>query len=328
MEPIPDNANEGCVGPSSSSAGHASSCAGCPNQSLCASGAGREVDPAIAEVAQRLSQVRHKILVLSGKGGVGKSSISTQLAWSLACRGYQVGILDIDICGPSVPRMTGVENEEVRRSSAGWVPVFASENLSVMSVAFMLKSRNDAVIWRGPRKNGLIKQFLTEVCWGELDFLIVDSPPGTSDEHISIAQYLQAANIDGSLIVTTPQEVALLDVRKEISFCRKVNLPIIGVVENMTGFICPCCKTESEIFPAVTGGANQLGVDMSVEVLGSIPLDPLLLRSCEAGECFTAKHPDRPAAQRFNQLVDRLLDSSESLRKTREEFKLNQTHEQ
>eukprot|EP00456_Euglypha_rotunda_P005623 TRINITY_DN10950_c0_g1_i1.p1 TRINITY_DN10950_c0_g1~~TRINITY_DN10950_c0_g1_i1.p1 ORF type:complete len:172 (+),score=20.30 TRINITY_DN10950_c0_g1_i1:142-657(+) len=152
--------------------------------------------------------------------------------------------------------MTGVEHEEVRRSAFGWSPVYATENLAVMSVAFMLASKTDAIIWRGPRKTELIKQFLTDVYWDKLDFLIIDAPPGTSDEHITIAQFLKTAKVDGAIIVTTPQEVSLLDVRKEITFCSKTGIPILGVVENMAGFVCPCCKTQTDIFPAVTGGAK------------------------------------------------------------------------
>lgn len=197
------------------------------------------------EIQDRMASITHKIVILSGKGGVGKSSFTAQLAWSLASMGFQVGVLDVDICGPSMPRMFNVESDEVRKSSFGWSPVYASENIAVMSIGFMLENRNAAVVWRGPRKNGLIKQFLTDVYWGELDFLLIDTPPGTSDEHISIAQYLKSVEIDGAVIVTTPQEVALLDVRKEITFCNKVGIPILGVVENMSGFICPCCDVST-----------------------------------------------------------------------------------
>lgn len=165
--------------------------------------------------------MKHKILVLSGKGGVGKSTVSAQLAFALANQGKQVGLLDIDICGPSIPTMLGLVGQEVHQSASGWSPVYVEDNLGVMSIGFMLPTTDDAVIWRGPRKNGLIKQFLTDVDWGQLDYLIIDTPPGTSDEHISIVQYLKATNVDGAVIVTTPQEVAMADVRKEINFCKK-----------------------------------------------------------------------------------------------------------
>jgi Mrp family chromosome partitioning ATPase len=168
--------------------------------------------------------VKHKILVLSGKGGVGKSTVSAQLAFALAAKGLEIGLLDVDICGPSIPQMLGLVGEEVHQSASGWSPVYIQDNLGVMSIGFMLPSNDDAIIWRGPRKNGLIKQFLTDVDWGELDYLIIDTPPGTSDEHISIVQYLKATNVDGAIIVTTPQEVAMADVRKEINFCKKTGL--------------------------------------------------------------------------------------------------------
>ena len=189
--------------------------------------------------AARMARVKHKLLVLSGKGGVGKSTVSSQLSQELAARGHEVGLLDIDICGPSIPRMVGLEGQEIHQSASGWSPVYCEDNLGVMSIGFMLPNPDDAVIWRGPRKNGLIKQFLKDVDWGDLDFLVVDAPPGTSDEHISIAQFLASAG-QGSVsavIVTTPQEVSLQDVRKEINFCKKVGIPVAGVVENMSGLM-------------------------------------------------------------------------------------------
>lgn len=224
MLPIPPSVSK-CVGPSSDEAGKADSCAGCPNQSSCASGE-TKVDNSQILIQNRMASVKHKILVLSGKGGVGKSTFAAQLAFSLALQGKQVGLLDIDICGPSVPRMLGLVGHEVHQSASGWSPVYVQDNLAVMSVGFMLPSKDDAVIWRGPRKNGLIKQFLTDVVWSELDYLIVDTPPGTSDEHISIVQYLKSCHVDGAVIVTTPQEVSMADVRKEINFCRKTGKSI------------------------------------------------------------------------------------------------------
>jgi Mrp family chromosome partitioning ATPase len=229
MSQNPENANETCVGPQSSDAGKAESCKGCPNQSACSAGEAKVVDT-FPEVKDRMSSVKHKILVLSGKGGVGKSTFSAQLAFALAQQGKQVGLLDVDICGPSIPRMLGLVGHEVHQSAAGWSPVYVDDNLGVMSIGFMLPGSDDAVIWRGPRKNGLIKQFLTEVVWGDLDYLIIDTPPGTSDEHISIVQYLKAAEIDGAIIITTPQEVSMADVRKELNFCKKTGL-----------FIRQCC---------------------------------------------------------------------------------------
>ena len=174
---VPEDANECCPGTDSANAGKSASCAGCPNQKNCSTGE-KTVDPAVAQVAAKLKNVKNIILVLSGKGGVGKSTVSSQLAFTLAAKNkgeLQVGLLDIDICGPSIPRLTGVEEEEVRQSLDGWAPVYAKDNLAVMSIGFLISSKDDAVIWRGPKKNGLIKQFLTDVAWDDLDYLIIDS---------------------------------------------------------------------------------------------------------------------------------------------------------
>ncbi|CAJ1424638.1 unnamed protein product [Effrenium voratum] len=234
-EDRPADAPESCPGVSSEDAGKSASCAGCPNQAMCASGEAKKKDPALADVQDRLAGVKRKILVLSGKGGVGKSTISAQLSFGFSARSMDVGLLDVDICGPSVPRMLGLLGQDVHQSSEGWSPIYVDDHLAVMSIGFMLPNQDDAIIWRGPRKNGLIKQFLTDVTWGDLDALIIDTPPGTSDEHLSIVTYLKDAKIDGAIIVTTPQEVSLMDVRKEINFCRRVDLPVLGVVENMSG---------------------------------------------------------------------------------------------
>jgi len=215
---------ENCVGPQSEEAGKASACDGCPNQKVCASGAAKEDDPAVAQVAAQLKNVRRKVLVLSGKGGVGKSTVASQLAFGLASRGLRVGLLDIDICGPSAPLMLGVRGEAVHSSASGWSPVWVSVpqldsadadeegELGVMSIGFLLPDADDAVIWRGPRKNGLIKQFLTDVEWGNLDVLLIDTPPGTSDEHISAVQYLKQSlgPHDGAVVVSTPQVFFLI----------------------------------------------------------------------------------------------------------------------
>ncbi|KAI8076681.1 cytosolic Fe-S cluster assembly factor CFD1 [Gilbertella persicaria] len=195
-----------------------------------------------------LAGIKNIVLVLSGKGGVGKSSVTTQLALALVHQGKKVGVLDIDLTGPSIPRMLGLDGKQVHQASQGWVPVYADENkqLSCMSIGFLLSNKNDSVVWRGPKKNAMIKQFLQDVYWGELDYLLIDTPPGTSDEHIGIVEYLRDFNPDGAVIVTTPQGVAIADVRKELSFCKKVKLPILGVVENMSGFVCPHCAVSDK----------------------------------------------------------------------------------
>ncbi|XP_064600407.1 cytosolic Fe-S cluster assembly factor nubp1-B-like [Liolophura sinensis] len=307
MADKPENAPEHCPGKESENAGKGDACQGCPNQSICASSAPKAPDPAIAEIGEKLSSIRHKVLVLSGKGGVGKSTFTAHMAHGLATdESKQVAVLDVDICGPSMPRVMGVEGEQVHQSGSGWSPVYIEDNLCVMSVGFLLASLDDAVIWRGPKKNGLIKQFLRDVDWGELDYLVIDTPPGTTDEHISIVQYLSQANVDGAVVVTTPQEVSLMDVRKEINFCRKVELPILGVVENMSGFVCPSCKVESVIFPPSTGGAEKMCADLNIPFLGKLPLDPRIGKCCDEGRSFLSEVPNSPASQAFRDIINKI----------------------
>lgn len=236
------------------------------------------------------SSVRNILLVLSGKGGVGKSMTASRLAAALHRRNreWKIGVLDVDLCGPSVPRIFGVAGNDVHNCSEGWVPVFvdgAEQRMSVMSIGFLLKSYDsDPIVWRGPKKNAMVKQFITDVCWGELDFLIVDTPPGTSDEHISIVEAVQAhhsaANV-GAVLVTTPQAVAVDDVRREITFCRKTGVKIIGLVENMSGFVCPSCNNCANVFSK--GGGRALSDQMGVKFLGEVPIDPRIAASMDSG---------------------------------------------
>ncbi|XP_034613148.1 cytosolic Fe-S cluster assembly factor nubp1-A-like isoform X1 [Trachemys scripta elegans] len=299
----------GCPGTSSARAGRAAACQGCPSQGLCAAGGPAAPDPAIEEIKEKMKIVKHKILVLSGKGGVGKSTFSAHLAHGLAKdETKQIALLDIDICGPSIPKIMGIEGEQVHQSGSGWSPVYVEENLCVMSVGFLLSGPDDAVIWRGPKKNGMIKQFLRDVDWGEIDYLIVDTPPGTSDEHLSIVQYLSSSHIDGAVIITTPQEISLQDVRKEINFCHKVKLPIIGVVENMSGFVCPKCKIESQIFPPTTGGAEKMCQNLNISLLGKVPLDPQIGKSCDQGQCFFSEIPESPATSSYKNIIQRIQE--------------------
>lgn len=236
------------------------------------------------KIVRRLSQVSHIILVLSGKGGVGKSSVSAQLALSLSStpipsqnRTAKVGILDIDLTGPSIPRMLGLDGATVKQSTDGWVPVYTdpSQALAVMSVGFLLRSKNDSVVWRGPKKNAMIKQFLGDVRWGQLDYLIIDTPPGTSDEHISILEYLRTFN-PSAVMVTTPQAVSLADNLRSLDFCRKTNLPVLGLIENMSGYICPHCKDCTNVWGK--GGGEALAKRENLHFLGRIPIDPGLVR--------------------------------------------------
>ncbi|XP_076682909.1 NUBP iron-sulfur cluster assembly factor 1 isoform X1 [Andrena cerasifolii] len=303
-----------CPGTTSEDAGKASMCAGCPNQMLCASGVTKEPDPGIARVKERLSTVKNKILVLSGKGGVGKSTVTALVSRCLAAKDpdVNVAVLDIDICGPSQPRVLGALGEQVHQSGSGWSPVYIEDNLSLMSIGFLLSSPSDAVIWRGPKKNGMIRQFLSDVDWGNLDYLIMDTPPGTSDEHLSATSYLKDAVITGAIIVTTPQQVALLDVRKEIDFCRKVNVPILGVIENMSIFVCPNCKDSVEIFPASTGGGGRgMAKDLDVDFLGSLPLDPRLARCCDEGKDFLTQVPESPTVLALQKIVQKITEKCE-----------------
>ncbi|CAI0456831.1 unnamed protein product [Linum tenue] len=299
-----------CPGPQSESAGKSDSCQGCPNQEACAT-APKGPDPDLVAIAERMATVKHKILILSGKGGVGKSTFSAQLSFALASLDFQVGLLDIDICGPSIPKMLGLEGQDIHQSNLGWSPIYVESNLGVMSVGFMLPNPDEAVIWRGPRKNGLIKQFLKDVHWGELDFLVVDAPPGTSDEHISIVQFLQATGIDGAIIVTTPQQVSLIDVRKEVSFCKKVGVEVLGVVENMSGLSQPELVAFTEVFDSSAGGAAEMCQEMGVPFLGKVPLDPQLCKAAEEGRSCFEGQSCRVSAPVLRGMIEKLLKVKE-----------------
>ncbi|KAG1675996.1 Cytosolic Fe-S cluster assembly factor nubp1-A [Nymphon striatum] len=301
---IPSNAPDHCPGTQSESAGKGSACQGCPNQTNCSSGAASAPDPDIALLKEKLSGIKHKILVLSGKGGVGKSTFSSTLARGLALDdSIDVGVLDIDICGPSQPTILGVQGEQVHQSGSGWSPIFVEHNLAVMSVGFLLPNEDAAVIWRGPKKNGI------DVDWSELDYLVIDTPPGTSDEHLSIVQYLSQTDVDGAIIVTTPQEVSLLDVRKEINFCKKVELPILGVVENMSSFVCPKCKVQTEIFPPTSGGAEKMAADMDIKFFGKIPLDPNIARSCDEGKSPFDVLANTPSINAYKEIISKVKEA-------------------
>lgn len=303
---------EHCPGPENEQAGKADACAGCPNQEICSS-APKGPDPELPIIRERLSVVDHKILVLSGKGGVGKSTFTSMLGWAFAAdEDKEVAVVDLDICGPSMPRMMGALGERIHSSSDGWSPVYVADNLGMMSIGFMLPDDDDAVIWRGPKKNGLIKQFLKDVVWGDhVDYMVFDTPPGTSDEHLSINTYLKESGIDGAVVVTTPQEVALLDVRKEIDFCRKAGIKILGLAENMSGFVCPNCKGESFIFAPTTGGAEALAKEMNIPLLGKVPLDPRIGKSCDQGLNFVEEFPDSPATKAFQSIIEKIKEQVE-----------------
>lgn len=250
------------------------------------------------EVPKSLANIKHIVLILSGKGGVGKSLVTTQTALTLALKGYSVGVLDIDLTGPSLPRMFGVELKQVRQAANGWVPVSVYNNINdpskgsilLMLLGFLLGSRDSSVVWRGPKKTAMIRQFLKDTVWNNgkpLDYLLIDTPPGTSDEHIAIAEELRWAQpLDGAIVVTTPQQVATADVRKEINFCKKVNFAVLGVVENMSGYICPHCADCTNIFSS--GGGKLLCDSLSLDFLGKIPIDPTFVELIEMQDSDTS----------------------------------------
>ncbi len=255
----------------------------------------------------RMCRIKHKIMVLSGKGGVGKSTVAVNLATALALAGKKVGILDVDIHGPSVPKLLHLEGRQISSSGDAMLPVEVScgaGSLSVMSIGFLLRERDDAVIWRGPRKYGVIKQFLKDVEWGELDYLVVDSPPGTGDEPLAVAQLIEKA--DGAVVVTTPQEVAVQDVRRCIVFCRQLELPVLGVVENMSGFTCPKCGELVRIFGAE--GGRAMAEEMGVPYLGSIPIEPEIVVSGDSGTPMVQAKPHSETAKAFGRIVRTLLE--------------------
>jgi Mrp family chromosome partitioning ATPase len=262
-----------------------------------------EVDQEKQQIKSRMSKIKHKILVLSGKGGVGKSTVAANLAVALSLKGKRVGLLDIDIHGPSVPKILNLENRRLIAENDIIIPIPVTVYLTVMSIGFMLKGGDDPVIWRGPMKYQMIKQFVKDVDWGNLDYLIIDSPPGTGDEPLSIAQLLE--NPDGAVIVTTPQQVALADVRKGVYFCKSLNIPIIGVIENMSGFVCPCCQKTTDIFK--TGGGQAMAEELKIPFLGKIPIDPQIVEACDDGKPYIEKYKHSKAAKNFSDAIEPIL---------------------
>lgn len=258
---------------------------------------------------QRLGQIRQKILVLSGKGGVGKSTVAANLAMSLALAGHKVGLLDIDIHGPSIPKLLGLENEACGPTAEVNViePVPLGENLKVMSIGFLLRSPRDAVVWRGPLKFKVIQQFLADVMWGPLDVLVIDSPPGTGDEPLTVGQLI--GRPASAIVVTTPQDVALADVRRSITFCQQLQLQVLGVVENMSGFACPHCGKTTDLFKS--GGGERLAQEMGVPFLGKVPLDPQVVDSGDAGTPLVQRFAETPTARAFANIAKPILSNLE-----------------
>jgi Mrp family chromosome partitioning ATPase/predicted Fe-Mo cluster-binding NifX family protein len=269
------------------------------------------------ELRTRMDRVGQKILVLSGKGGVGKSTVAANLAVSLSLAGKRVGLLDVDLHGPSIPKILGLEGQRLGPDTHGGIaPIHVSDNLSVLSIGLLLENASDAVIWRGPMKYNVIKQFLKDVAWGPLDYLVIDSPPGTGDEPLSVAQMLGEGV--RAVVVTTPQDLAVSDVRRSVSFCNSLNLRVAGIVENMSGSVCPHCGKQVDLFKV--GGGEELATEMAVPFLGRIPLDPQIVRSGDDGTPFVQALPDSPTAAAFAAVIQSILndtDPAESVRPTR-----------
>ena len=257
------------------------------------------------ELQTRMERIGRKILVLSGKGGVGKSTVAANLAISLAQAGKKVGLLDVDLHGPSIPKLLGLDGHRLGLDAAGRIsPIQIGENLSVVSVGLMLDSAQDAVIWRGPMKYNVIRQFLKDVDWGRLDYLVIDSPPGTGDEPLAVAQMVGKGA--WAVVVTTPQDLAIADVRRSVSFCKTLDLHVVGIVENMSGLICPHCGKQVDLFKV--GGGEKLAIEMGVPFLGRIPLDPQIVASGDSGKPFIQSFADSPATKAFASVIEPILN--------------------
>ena len=252
--------------------------------------------------------VKHVILVLSGKGGVGKSTVAVNLAFALSNHGRNTGLLDLDFHGPSIPKMLGIEDQRPAVLDNALEPVHVTGTLAVMSMAFLLPDTSSLVVWRGPMKMAAIQQFLNEVNWGPLDYLVVDLPPGTGDEALSIAQL--APNLRGAVIVTTPQDVAVLDAVKAIKFIEKLEMPVIGVIENMSGMVCPHCGDTIDLFGS--GGGEKAAHDFGVPYLGAIPLDPAMVKAGDEGRPYILRHADTPTWKAVDAVMENLVKVVES----------------
>ena len=260
--------------------------------------------PEEKRLQDNLDRIKNKIIVLSGKGGVGKSTVSVNAARGLAEKGKKVGILDVDIHGPSIAKMLGIEGRRLSLEEGEEfpMPIKVSENLYALTIATLLENPDEPIIWRGPLKIGAIKQFLQDIKWPELDYLIIDSPPGTGDEPLTIAQTMK---VNGSIIVSTPQDIALLDARKTIKFSQKMNIPVIGLIENMSTFVCPHCGGEIDIFKGM--GVKKAAEDFNLEILGKIPLDPMMVESGDKGLSIFKHFNDSIAAKEYSKVADKII---------------------
>ncbi|MEM3695047.1 MAG: Mrp/NBP35 family ATP-binding protein [Candidatus Bathyarchaeia archaeon] len=264
----------------------------------------RQIIAQMEKLKSRMEKVRHKIAVISGKGGVGKSTVTVNLAVAFAVHGHanRVGILDADIHGPSVPKILGLAGQRLQAGPPGVFPVLGSLGIKVVSMDFLLPDENAPVIWRGPLKMTAIRQFLSDIVWGELDILLIDLPPGTGDEPLSIAQLLP--ELDGVIIVTIPSEVSQMVVKKAVTFSRRLGMPIIGVIENMSGFVCPNCGAKVDIFQS--GGGMKIAEELAIPFLGSIPIDQKISEASDKGTPFIVEHADSPASKAFMEIVKKV----------------------
>jgi len=258
-----------------------------------------------ARLKKRMEGIKHKILVLSGKGGVGKTTVSVNVALTLAEKGFAVGLLDTDLHGPNVAKMLGADNAQLLSYDDGIEPFEVIKNLKVVSLSMAGHGPDTPVIWRGPLKIGVIKQFLADVNWGELDYLVIDTPPGTGDEPLTVAQLIPG--LDGSIIVTTPQEVAILDSRKSVNFSKQLEVPILGIVENMSGFSCPHCGKEIPIFGK--DGGRTAAEEMQVPFLGAIPMEQELMEAEDRGHHYIIKSPESISSKALRAIIDKVIET-------------------
>ncbi len=275
-------------------------------------GVQNENDSEEDRMKEALLRIGDTIVVMSGKGGVGKTTVAANLAMGLAVRGFRVGILDVDIHGPNVPKMLGVEDTQLTSGKWGIQPVKVHENLSAISMANLIQDKDAAVIWRGPMKISAIHQFLADVEWGNLNHLVIDLPPGTGDEPLSIAQKIPGAH---AVIVTTPQDVALLDSRRSVNFARQLGMNVLGIVENMAGLTCPHCGEGIDLFKH--GGGEQAATELKVPFLGRLPIEPDIVRSGDSGVPFIVGHPDSQSTAAFTGIIDLVLAGLETSRSSR-----------
>lgn len=273
------------------------------------------------KITFRMNKIEYKLIIISGKGGVGKSMVAVNLAYGLLFQGRSVGILDVDIHGPSLAKMVGVENRQISVSEDNTMePIAITPNLKVVTIASLLKDTDTPIIWRGPLKMKMISQFLGETNWGKLNYLIIDSPPGTGDEPLSVVQLVP--ELSGAIIVTTPQEVALLDSRKSVNFAKSLNVPIIGIIENMSGLICPHCKEKIDLFK--TGGGEKAARELEIPFLGRIPIEPEIVSSTDQGKPFIQVHGKTGTAKIMDEITGRIMQRVESKKEGQKKEKICQ----